>query len=590
MTILSTSILVISYHPCVLKLFFLLLISFLSISSFAKKQICPTIVLHGEKIKLDETEKRLICGDSEVEAYKKIPSYESSFIMTGFLQSRGYLSPRFEYLDNVLHVHVGKKSVVKKFEIISPDEKMATLVKEELRRLYRRKLLNTSTLNSIEAEALSLLRQNGYPCSKVKAQVDISKSTVIIDLGELNYFEFGEINKEKIKGLNDRALERFYPFESNQTFNEDLLTLTEKRMMRSEVVQGTYFLEGCSQNDFNLSQNFLTGPPRTIRFGAGASTEVGPMVRIRWSNNRYKSMASLLSANAQASLRSQSLTLTADSYFWHHEPRRSLFSQTEIVRDSQIDYEQIVFRLKPHMKWTRDSEGHFKTYTIGPSYEGGTYYSKENSDPKSFSSGILEGALQWMSHSYELFDVHPQEGDLLSLNFDFRHPSFGFSDPLLKLDSNFVKLSRIGNWGMGTIIGGMRFNVGSTLVSDDVSLNSLPPTVKFFGGGSDDIRGFQLRTLPQNDGLGALSRASAKFELRRTNVYIESVEAFTFLDGGYFGDESGKLDKTLYYSPGLGVRWLSPIGLVQTYVARALKANPFTDSGNLYYIGLGGVF
>jgi translocation and assembly module TamA len=392
--------------------------------------------------------------------------------------------------------------------------------------------------------------------------------------------------------LEDNALDRFYPYVANQAFNEDLLTLTEKRMVRSEVVQGTYFLENCSEDgqNFSLKQKFIVGPPRTIRFGAGASTEVGPMARVRWSNNRYKPMASLLSANFQASLRAQAITLTADSFLWKSEPRRSLLSQAEVIRESQIDYEQVVYRLRPHMKWTRDSEGQAKRYTLGPSYEGGRYHSKENSDTKSFSSGIIEGSVQWMSHSYELFDIHPQEGNSFGFNFDFRHPSLGFSDQLLKLDSSYVLLERLTNWGRGSVIGGIRLNAGTTWVSNDVSLEGLPPTVKFFGGGSDDVRGFQLRTLPQNDGLGALSKLALKLELRRTNVYKETIEVFTFIDNAYFGQGSWEIEPELYYSPGLGLRWLSPIGLVQTYIARAYKTNPNQDLGNLYFIGLGGIF
>lgn len=550
------------------------------------------MILHGDEIKLDETERRLVCGDKELAAYKNIPAYESSFIMTAFLQSRGYLSPKYRFENDVLHVDVGEKSTVRQIEVISDNEKMRRLVKHELIRLYKRKTLTTSVLNSIEAEALSLLRQNGYPCSKIKAQVDISKNTVVIDLGNLYYFEFGEIKKEPIENLRENALARFYPFKSNDPFNEDLLKLTEKRITRSEVLQGTYFLESCSEDhkSFGLAQNFLTGPPRTIRFGAGASTEVGPMARIKWSNNRYKSMASLLSANLQASLRSQSLTLTADSFFWHAEPRRSLFSEAQIIRDSQIDYEQLVYRVKPHMKWTRDSEGHFKSYTFGPSYEGGTFHSQDDSNTKSFSSGIIEGSLMWMSHDYELFDVHPEEGDSFNFNFDFRHPSIGFSDPLIKFDSSIVKLERIGNWGRGALIGGARLNAGTTWISNDVSGTSLPPTVKFYGGGSDDLRGFQLKTLPHNGGLGALTKLTLKLEARRTYVYREDLEAFAFVDSGYFGERSWTMDPTLYYSPGFGIRWLSPIGLVQTFIARALTSNPYRDSGNLYYVGLGGMF
>jgi outer membrane translocation and assembly module TamA len=267
-----------------------------------------------------------------------------------------------------------------------------------------------------------------------------------------------------------------------------------------------------------------------------------------------------------------------------------LFSQFELSRESQIDFEEFLITLKPHMKWTRDIGGYHHTYLLGPSYEAGTYHSKENIDTKSFSTGLLSGGIQIMSHSYEHYDIHPDAGDLFAINFDFRDPGLGFKERLLKLDSTYVKLARLSNWGRGTLVGGVRFNAGTTWVSDDVSLNGLPPTVKFYGGGSDDLRGFHLKTLPQNDGLGALSKIGTKLELRRTYMVKESIEGFTFLDFSYFGTQSWELDPQLFYSPGLGLRWLSPIGLVQGFVARAYRTDPYQDHGNLLYLGIGGVF
>jgi translocation and assembly module TamA len=576
----------------VLKFTILIILTFLTFHSYADEKLCSTVVVHGKKMKFSDTEKQLVCGDKKSDAWKNIPDYEASFIMSGFLQSRGYLKPEYKTEEGVLHVHPGKIFKIKRFDVISENKKLRKEVKKELNRLFRKRILSTDVLNSVEAEALALVRQRGYPCAKVKSQVDISKSEVRVELNESNYFEFGPLTKESVPGLRENALDRFYPFKANQMFNADLLTLTEKRMTRQEVVPGTYFVESCEEDNtkFKLSQSFINGPPRTIRFGAGASTEQGPMARARWQNNRYKSMASQLSANIQASLRTQSITLSADSYFWHNEPRRSLFTTAEIVRESQVDYEQLIYRLEPLVKWTRDSENYSKVYTLGPSYEGGTYHADQNTNTKSFSTGILKGSAVWMAHKYELFDFHPQEGNLAGINFDFRHPSMGFSDPLLKLDSTVVGLNRLGNWGRGTIIGGVRFNAGTTWVDEDVTLNGLPPTVKFFGGGSDDIRGFTLKTLPGHDGLGALTKLSTKLELRRTYLFIESLEGFTFIDIAKFGDRSWNIDKEMFYSPGFGLRWLSPIGMVQGFVARALQVDPYKDQGNFYFLGLGGVF
>lgn len=573
-----------------LRLFFFFILLF-SVDSYSD-ELCSGVYIYGTNPKLTETEERLVCGDKKSIAYKRIPPYEAQVFLTAFLQSRGYLNPKFEIKDDELHADVGRKSVVKKVTVSSENIKENQRVKERLLHLYKRRLLNPDLLNQMEGSAINVLRNEGFPCAKAASQVDSQKDHVYVKLDHLTFFQFGEVDSEKIQGMEKRALERFYPFKEEDLFRGDLLKLTEKRLLRSEVVQGTYFLENCAPNDesFSLEQKFIVGPPRTIRFGAGASTELGPLARVRWSHNRFRPMASQLSANLQASLRSQSLTLTADNYLWKTHPRRSVLALFEILRESQFEYEQLLVRGSTHMKWTRDGWDYHQLYTLGPSYESGTYHSSESINTKSFSTGILEGSLQFMSHEYELFDVNPEAGDLLGFTFDARHPAVGFQDPLLKMDSTYVTLSRITNSGRGTIVGGIRLNAGTAWISDDVGLKSLPPTVKFFGGGSDDNRGFLIKTLPRNDGLGALTRTSLKLELRRTALFRDSIEAFTFLDNSYFGDKSWSIDPRLWYSPGLGFRWLSPIGLVQAYGARALASAPYEDLGNLFYAGFGGTF
>ncbi len=569
-------------------------ISFLLVGAAqAEIKICSEVVVHGDDdIDLTETEKRMVCGDPELNAYKNIPAYQARFFFQGFLQSRGYLNPHFEIEGETLHVHVGKVAYLKKLEVQAERKNESKHVDDEIERFFIDKKVTPGLLDGIESDGLSVLRQRGYPCAEAKTEFDVENRLARLNLNRLYQHNFGILGKEPIESLHPNAFERFYPFEAGDKFNERLLTLTEKRMLRAEVVQGTYFLEECTDEgkNFSLSQRFILGNPRTIRFGAGASTEVGPMARIRWSHNRYERMASLLTANLQASFRSQSLTLTADSFFWEDKPRQSLLTQFEIVRESQIDYEELVARFEPHMKWTSDFFNRFWIFTLGPTLQTGTFHIEETNSTRTFSTGSVEGALQWTSHDYEFYDIHPQEGDMFGLNFDWRDPMFGFSDPLLKLESSYVKLKRITPWGRGNAVGGVRLMAATTLVPDNVSIASLPPSVKFYGGGSDDIRGFLLRTLPDNNGRGALSKVGLKLELRKTHLFIDALEGFVFLDSAYFSERSWDLESRRWQSPGLGVRWLSPIGLVQTFMARGYATRPYEDFGNYYYIGLGGSF
>jgi translocation and assembly module TamA len=301
-------------------------------------------------------------------------------------------------------------------------------------------------------------------------------------------------------------------------------------------------------------------------------------------------MASQLSASLEASFRIQSLTFSADQFFRSSRPRQSLFSQFEMIRESQFDYLQTTARLSSHFKWTDDRMNRLWTYTLGPTLEMGRFSASENGASRSFETGALEGSVTGISHIYEFYDIHPEDGHTVSFNFDVRHPRFGFPEPLLKLNSTFAKLSRIGVWERGNLVAGFRANAATTFVPTGTSLASLPPSVKLYGGGSDDVRGFLLRTLPRNGGLGALTKLGGKVEIRRTQFLMDTLEIFAFLDPARFGVESWNLESRIWYSPGIGLRWRSPIGIVQTYAARARATHPVEDFGNFYFIGLGATF
>ena len=559
-----------------------------------EEKICPKITVHSpEKFELSETEKRLICGDPTSTGYKLIPSYQASYLLTGFLQSRGYSSPNFEYKADLLDVYPEEKSYVKKIIVQSDSSQDNELIEREIFRHFKKELITPKLLDAIESEAITLLRNNTYPCAKLSSNVDAIVGEVTIKVTALQSFQFGPIDKESIEGVDDRALARFYPFIDSDFFSEKKLILAEKRFIRSGIVQGTYFQEKCDlkNNKFSLSQEFIPGLAKTIRFGVGASTEVGPMVRAKWSNQRWGALASLLETSAQLSLKTQNINFLSQNFLWANSPRRSMLSTLEILSNHQSTFEEFTVTLKPHIQWTRDGSSRLWIYETGPTLIAGNYKTNQNgSETRRIQTGAIEGLIETKSHDYELFDLHPEDGDTAQLHFDFRHSAFGFIDPLLKLDLTYLSLMRLGNLGKGLAIGGVRINADTTWIKDKTAIDSLPPSVRFYGGGSDDVRGFKLNSIPANNGQGALTKFSMKFEFRKTYVFLPTIESFTFVDTTFFGEQSWKLRNQLWYSPGTGIRWLSPIGIVQGYVARGLSNKAEKDYGNFFYLGLGGVF
>jgi len=109
---------------------------------------------------------------------------------------------------------------------------------------------------------------------------------------------------------------------------------------------------------------------------------------------------------------------------------------------------------------------------------------------------------------------------------------------------------------------GIRGSFATTRAGRDTNYDDLPPSFKYALGGSEDLRGFGRKALP-TEGSGALTKAYLGSELRLNNSLPYQLQPFVFADWGRLGQESFDLDPTLFWSPGLGVRWGSPIGVLR---------------------------
>ncbi|MDX1630800.1 MAG: autotransporter assembly complex family protein [Thermoanaerobaculia bacterium] len=155
----------------------------------------------------------------------------------------------------------------------------------------------------------------------------------------------------------------------------------------------------------------------------------------------------------------------------------------------------------------------------------------------------------------------------------------------LASDASFRQIVASGRWIHGVredlrLL--LRTRVGYT---DTPSFRDLPPSVRFFAGGDGSVRGYDFQQLGREDEAGNVIGGET---LLTVGIEVDSL----FLDGlwrwedlGRFGlaafydlgNASAELAEDLKAGAGMGLRWLSPVGLVRADVAWALdeEGTPF---------------
>ncbi|MEO5667931.1 MAG: BamA/TamA family outer membrane protein, partial [Bdellovibrionota bacterium] len=357
----------------------------------------------------------------------------------------------------------------------------------------------------------------------------------------------------------------------------------EKRLLRDNIVQGTYFTENCKNLETAIQQSFLLGPPRTLRFGVGIDTENGPLLQLSWRHHRFSRMAAQANLTIQTSLSEQSLVGRAEIFPWRSRPRLSVTPELRLVRKRTDDMVQITNTLQTLSTKTWDAASSKWTLSAGPAFVWERYQTAAASRYLQESSLALLANAEVRTHTFEIYDAHPQDGSLLGVSAEYRDRALGFPDRTWKVSGEGRFISALGECGKGHCVAAFRLSASNTWTSAD-SIDTLPPSLRTYLGGFESLRGFGLTKIPDNNGNGALSSVASGIELRGVDLFIARWEPYVFFDIGATGTKTSHLDAPNYYTSGLGLRWSSPIGMIQGYISRP-------SVGDFYaYASFGGEF
>lgn len=375
-------------------------------------------------------------------------------------------------------------------------------------------------------------------------------------------FRFGETRLQQ-DIITDRLLRRYLAYHEEQPYTRTALTETSRALSASGYfgqVLVQPLIEEAQQ--FEVPVHVTLTPAKRHRYTAsvGFATDTGPRLGLGYRNLRLNRRGHQFASDLSLSRELSKLTLgytiplekpvTDKLRFeagFKHEANDTFQTDTSAVsatRTRQLDNQ-----------WLEEQSLSFgrESYEIG-------------SDDRQTSVLLMPG-IGW-SRAFADNHLYPRNG--LRLNFKTR----GALQELVS-DVSFVQLigSAKGILGLpwrSRLIS--RVDAGVTFMD---KFEQLPPSVRFFAGGDNSVRGYSYKSLgPENtsdevEGGRNLLVGSVEIE----HMFAEKWGVAAFIDSGNAFDDTRLEPKT---GIGFGIRWRSPVGPI-----RLDLAHPLDDSDDL---------
>lgn len=524
-----------------------------------QKKLCDAIVVEFDfDLNFTATEKRLLCGSPGVKAWEHIPLRQAQYHMMNFLAARGYHHPEFKITGETLFVKPGVPTLIKTLRL-TPD---LPEMQVENFWLPKGRPLTPEELDTIEQWATSKLSRQGYPCAEVMTRGDPDTGTVDVTISRGPLWTFRELEADPIPGVRGGMLDRYRAFHFGDRYDSMLLDISAERLKNSQVVVNTQYSPVCKGEPGLIEQRTLAGKPRLVTFGVGFDSENLFLVRAGWRNSRWSETASALDFSTTISYHSQKALASLDWYYLPVPSQHYLKTYLRLQREFESRYESRSVKAVFAPAFAGDFWGIRGDIYAGPSLQFENTLRGEG--PRNARLLTLDLGISGQSHLYEYFAYRqaPQTGYEFNLFASTSDKGSGSNVSATMYSADFTRLWNVLSLEPEIWVFGIRGNFATTRAGRDTDYNDLPPSFKYALGGSEDMRGFRRKSLP-TEGSGALTKAYLGSELRLNNSLPYQLQPLIFADWGKLGSEAFRLEPTLFWSPGLGVRWVSPIGVLR---------------------------
>lgn len=426
--------------------------------------------------------------------------------------------------------------------------------------------INHKAYESFKRQLLTLLTERGYFDGEFTQHlilIDLNQyiAKITLTLDTKTRYKFGDVRFES-KEYAHSFLKRFRPYERGDYYNSNKLLNYQNVLSNNNYFRLIEVVPDINNTkDDRVDVDVKVTPAKKYNFttGAGFGTDTGFRGKFSWDirrvnkyGHRFSNLYQISQYINNTELRylipgahpATDLFIFNAGYVEDHAPERDLDTRTYIIGAQFIQND-------PVETWAR-------TWALN-------YQSETFNDPESPGNETAKILLP----SIALERIKSNDRFITTKGYRIRLETRGTSD--LFLSSTSFLQGKVSAKYIHSIFERDRILTRGTIgVSEHSKADEIPPSLRFFTGGDNTVRGYGYQSLgpTQIDSrgndivVGGRYLLEGSFEYER-HLYKNYFAAF-FYDTG---NAMNNFNKSLKRSAGIGVRWHSPIGPVKIDIA-----------------------
>ncbi len=493
------------------------------------------------------------------------------------LQALGYYHPIIsishpgqDQKELLITVEPGSPIIIRKFklELLGDASEDETFIhfKDNLP-LKEGQVLNDGKYESIKSSLTNLALAHGYfdaslSQHSIKVYPEENAADIAITLNAGHRYRFGTVQYGDISESTIHLLEYLINFKVGQPYDSVKLG-----KLTQDISSTGYFRQIDVHPVKTAIKNrevpiYIGVTPRLkheFLVGAGYSTDEGPRVFFNWDKPWVNQYGHSLSNEAVVSAKRAEVT---SSYkIPAGNPLQDYYNlQLGYQRKLVEDTDSKLLSTSVH-RWTK------RSYRKKSSWDQDVFFRIEYED---YEQGLQQDnnllLIPGVSFSRRRIrgGTDPWWGDQQLAKVELSSRSWGS-------DANFIKV-----WGRTKWLRTLaqkhriitRMEQGAIWMLDDIT--DIPPSLRFFAGGDQSIRGFAYESISPKDSKGKLTgaRYMTAGSLEYAYSFAEKWRVATFVDSGTATNDYNDKWKT---GAGFGLRWVSPLGQIKLDLAFAVS-------------------